>query len=425
MAFYLVNSLSVYNKQVYSHISSEKEDNFGSDPRESNVENYQKFSQEVKEMSHTKQTSNDTEPTKPDMPRSQFLSKVDEIPAFHNIWLGLLARYSLIKDKHPVVKGTMEYGENVAYWMEQQAEYVATSTKMDEQLKKLDSAALNGVVKIEDTHNNVRNRFHSANKVVRTRIEDTKDNVTKIIENNREKVNKGREWVRSSVFAPAHSILDFVENKFEAIMPKTTSESKISKEPGFVNTVSRLFDVTYRFNLGVLNFAGQKAKEVTDKKNWENFYVARIQPHTPSKVRVRQSIIYHEILKELRRDAGAGEVDGDLSYKENKELLEVDRKVINLGRAAVTKSKDIKQGIKEVPSKTWDAGVVTFEWSKKALGHLSEAKSIRDLAGIGLYEARSVLMEGQDRFGVLRNSTLLDGTISWMASQQKSLSNSM
>ena len=49
----------------------------------------------------------------------------------------------------------MEYGENVAYWMEQKAEYVATATKMDQQLKKLDSAALNGVVKIEDTHNNV------------------------------------------------------------------------------------------------------------------------------------------------------------------------------------------------------------------------------------------------------------------------------
>ena len=49
----------------------------------------------------------------------------------------------------------MEYGENVAYWMEQKAEYVATATKMDKSLKKLDSVALNGVVKIEDTQNNV------------------------------------------------------------------------------------------------------------------------------------------------------------------------------------------------------------------------------------------------------------------------------
>ena len=119
-------------------------------------------------------------------------------------------------------------------------------------------------------------------------------------------------------------------------------------------------------------------------------------------------------MKELRRDAGATEGDEDLSYKENKELLEVDRKAINLGRVAVSKSKEIKEGIKEVPSKAWDAGVSTLSWTKKALGHLSEAKSIRDLAGIGLYEVRSVLMEGQDRFGILRNSALLDGTISWM-----------
>ena len=49
----------------------------------------------------------------------------------------------------------MEYGENVAYWMEQKVEYVATFTKIDVRLKKLDSAAVNGVAKIEDTHNNV------------------------------------------------------------------------------------------------------------------------------------------------------------------------------------------------------------------------------------------------------------------------------
>ena len=49
----------------------------------------------------------------------------------------------------------MEFAENAAYWVEQKAENVATGTKMDESLKKLDSAAFNGVVKIEDTHNNV------------------------------------------------------------------------------------------------------------------------------------------------------------------------------------------------------------------------------------------------------------------------------
>ena len=30
-------------------------------------------------------------------PKSQFLNKVDTIPVVHNMWLGLLTRYSLIK----------------------------------------------------------------------------------------------------------------------------------------------------------------------------------------------------------------------------------------------------------------------------------------------------------------------------------------
>ena len=47
--------------------------------------------------------------------------------------------------------------------------------------------------------------------MVRTQIDDTTD-----------KVNKGREWVRLSVFAPTHNILDFIETKFEAVMLKTS-----------------------------------------------------------------------------------------------------------------------------------------------------------------------------------------------------------
>lgn len=49
----------------------------------------------------------------------------------------------------------MEFGENTAYWIGEKAEYVVSAMKMEESLKKLDSAALNGVLKIEDTHNNV------------------------------------------------------------------------------------------------------------------------------------------------------------------------------------------------------------------------------------------------------------------------------
>jgi len=375
---------------------------------------------DTKKMADTHQTPNGTDPIKHELPKSQFFRKVDEISVFHNVWIALLARYSLIKEKHPIIKVTMEFGENTAYWIQQKVEYVVTTTKMDGKLKKLDSAALSGVVKLEDTHNNVRNRFLNANMIARSRIEDAT-----------EKVNRGREWVRSWIFIPAHTVFDFVEKKFEAVMLKKSSEkSELSNEPGFANTVSRLIDVTYRFNLGVVSVAGQKAKEVTErvtevKKNCGNFYVARIQPHTPNRVRVRQSIIFQEILKELKSDAGSGDGNSAVSYKENKELLELDRNVINIGRGLIFKAKDIKQDISRLPSKAWDAGATTLSWTKKTLERMSEAKTIRNLAGLGLYEVRIVLLEGQGRFDVLRNSTLLNRTISWMASQQKSLSSTI
>ena len=45
-------------------------------------------------------------------------------------------------------------------------------------------------------------------------------------------------------------------------------KSATSNEPGLVNTASRLFDVTYRVNAGIINTVGQKVQDITDKKNW-------------------------------------------------------------------------------------------------------------------------------------------------------------
>lgn len=341
----------------------------------------------------------------------------------------------MIKGKHPILKETIELGEDAAYWAEQKAERIATVTKMDWPLKKIDSVAFNGVVKIEDTQANLRNRFQSANKEVRSRIQSTNTEVRSRIQSvdqvvrsriqsTSDQVHKSTAWVRSKIFGPVHTVLDYVENKFDTVMLKPAEEKQFMKtDPELIKTVGRLFDVTYRFNLGMLNFTAQKAKDLTDRKSWENFYVARVQPHTPGKVRIRQSIIYQEIVKELRRD-GAPE-EGALSYLENKELLEVDRKIINLGRGAVTRSKSAKTAITQLPSKIWDFGAGSVAYTKDAFGHLSEARSLRDLAGIGMYEVRGVLMGAQDSLDVLRKSNLLDGAISWMASQEKILSNTI
>jgi len=355
--------------------------------------------------------------------KSQFLQKVDTIPLVHNMWLSLVTRYSLIKDKHPVLKEGLELGEKTATWAEEKAAYLVTVTNLDQPLKKIDHAALNGVVQLENTQNQVRNRFQSANKAVQTRIETT----TKT-------VNQGTEWVRSFVFAPAHNAMDFVENKMDSVMLKPASVT--SNEPGLVNTASRLFDVTYRVNAGVINTVGQKVQDITDKKNWENFYNTRIQPHTPSKVRVRQSIIYQEIVKEWKRDPTSHVSNERLDIQQNQQLLEVDRKIINLGRAAILRTKNIKQQIEQIPEKTkeqleqlpsrvWSFGAKSLSYAKETLSHMSEARSLKDLGGITLYEVRGVLMGAQDNIAILRKSTLLDGAISWMAAQEKLLSTTM
>ena len=43
------------------------------------------------------------------------------------------------------------------------------------------------------------------------------------IETTTKTVNKGTEWVRSSVFIPAHNVMDFLENKLESVMLKPSS----------------------------------------------------------------------------------------------------------------------------------------------------------------------------------------------------------
>jgi len=375
--------------------------------KKSNKEKYEEFSQEINGKGS----------------KSQFLNKVDTIPVVHNIWLSLLTRYSLIKDTHPIVKESLEFGEKTASWAEEKAEYLITVTNLDKPLKKIDNVALNGVVQLENTQNEVRNRFHTANKAVQTRIEATTTTV-----------NKGREWVRSSVFTPAHSVMDFLENKLEFVMLKSSSAT--SNEPGLVNTARRLIDVTYRINAGILTAAGQKLKYITDKENWETFYNVRIQPHTPSKVRVRQSIIYQKIVKEWNRDVTSEGTCEISRLHENKELLEVDRKIINLSRAAISKSKDVKHQIEQIPtmvreqveqlpSKAWSFGAKSVSYTKEALIHMTEARSFKDLGGITLYEVRGVLMGAQDNIAILRRSTLLDSAISWMAAQEKLLSTTM
>ena len=63
------------------------------------------------------------------------------------------------QDTHPIVKESLEFGEKTASWAEEKAEYLITVTNLDKPLKRIDNVALNGVVQLENTQNEVKTLF--------------------------------------------------------------------------------------------------------------------------------------------------------------------------------------------------------------------------------------------------------------------------
>ena len=211
------------------------------------------------------------------LPESKFLTKVENIPIIHNVWNTSLAMYSRIKEKHPKLKDTLERGEDAAYWVEQKAENLATFTKLNEPLKKIDSVAYNSVVKLEDTQKSLRKRFQSVNNHVQTQIQYTTAQIP-----DRTKA------IRSYIFASIHTLVDYVGKTFEPIMPKDPPQEEnsppqgenSSTDPGVINTIGRLAGVTGMFIVGVLAFAVGMAGYLTDGKNWGEPVI--IEPTGPS-----------------------------------------------------------------------------------------------------------------------------------------------
>ena len=88
--------------------------------------------------------------------RSEFIRKVDDIAVVHNTVDYLLKTYGVIKDVNPTVKSGLQRSEDVAVWLKEKAGSVVAATKMEAPLKRLDSAAADGVVRIGETTTNVR-----------------------------------------------------------------------------------------------------------------------------------------------------------------------------------------------------------------------------------------------------------------------------
>ena len=86
---------------------------------------------------------------------SEFIRKVDDIPVIHNTMEYIQSTYGVMKDVNPLVKNSLERSEDIAFWLRQKTNDVVKATKLEEPLKKLDSAAASSVTQVEKTSNNV------------------------------------------------------------------------------------------------------------------------------------------------------------------------------------------------------------------------------------------------------------------------------
>jgi len=82
-------------------------------------------------------------------PESQFVNKLLELTYLGNVWTSVSSKYNWIRGKY-VFGFFLGRAESTAYWIEQKAEGVAASYRLDDLMKKVDSVAYNAVVKIED-----------------------------------------------------------------------------------------------------------------------------------------------------------------------------------------------------------------------------------------------------------------------------------
>merc|ERR1711963_1206334 len=112
-------------------------------------------------------------------PESQFFNRLLAFSLINTIWISLLSRYAMLKGKYWVIDELLKQAENTVFWVEQKAENVASTYKLDNYLKKIDTAASDAVTKVED----------SVPGVV-TKVQDTASNVITIVDDSRKRLIK-------------------------------------------------------------------------------------------------------------------------------------------------------------------------------------------------------------------------------------------
>ena len=86
------------------------------------------------------------------------------------------------------------------------------------------------------------------------------------------------------------------------------------------------------------------------------------------------SITYIEISKTLRTETGNKEEEEARNKKSidtNKDLLDIDRKLIHLVRSAIIKSKHLKTNLTQVPSSILELAANKLSLTAEAFGHVS------------------------------------------------------
>ena len=168
--------------------------------------------------------------------------------------------------------------------------------------------------------------------------------------------------------------------------------------------------------------------KVLDKKKTVSeieFQSAFYQKHfSLSKIRLRAGII---------RQAIAAPAGKQLKFMDNKELTELDRKLITLSRSLIASLSVASDSARELPGRVVTAAWESVSYFAGVLKHISEvwmniftdhlayyknldilkARSLSDLVGIGLNESQ-IAMEGiRSNVPFVNNLGLLDGLITW------------
>merc|ERR1712098_576133 len=112
-------------------------------------------------------------------PESQFFNRLLAFSLINTIWISLLSRYAMLKGKYWIIDELLKQAETTVFWVEQKAENVASTYKLDNYLKQIDTAASDAVTKVEDTVPNVV-----------TKVQDTASKVITIVDDSRKKLIK-------------------------------------------------------------------------------------------------------------------------------------------------------------------------------------------------------------------------------------------